>query len=459
VRQQTSGSLSLHAGGTYSSCPAVLNPSRHGAAGVLALLAAMAAGAQQPLTLAEALAEARAANAKLPLPALEVAVANEKRNEARAARWLRVALDGDFVLAPPSGYDPVVTNLGEFRLQAVARQPIYDGGALKAATERAEADVAASGARYRVAVRDIELDVRSRFAELLQAKAEIEARREGIERLRTYRTSLKSRQASGQGVAADVLKTDVRIASEEASVLEAERRQVEARLSLNDLLGRDPTAPLELAPLPAPEAPSASSDEPWKSAPELEAAEAEARSVEAELSIARAEHRPHLFASADVGFWGADTWHAIPPDVRLAYGPNATFWDRIRRDAGYSFSLVFSWPVFDTGGLEARVAQARIGLEQARRRLEIERRSARLQWEQAAAARANLYRQVRILSGAVPDARDSYLEAESRYRGGAASSLEVFDAYAASVDASVRLAETVARYHIARAVEIRWGGP
>jgi outer membrane protein TolC len=76
-----------------------------------------------------------------------------------------------------------------------------------------------------------------------------------------------------------------------------------------------------------------------------------------------------------------------------------------------------------------------------------------------AAGLANLYRQIEVLSRAVPDARDSYLEAESRYRGGAATALEVLDAYATSVDGAVRLAQAVGQYRLARAVQIRWGGP
>ena len=56
-------------------------------------------------------------------------------------------------------------------------------------------------------------------------------------------------------------------------------------------------------------------------------------------------------------------------------------------------------------------------------------------------------------------ARDAYLEAESRYRGGAATSLEVIDAYAASIEATVRLSDAVSRYRISRALAERWGTP
>src|SRR5262249_19078549 len=210
--------------------------------------------------------QALAANARLPIPAFDVSVAREKHNEARAERWLKVAVEGDFIYAPPSGYDPVLTNLGEFRLQAVGRQPVYDGGARKAAVARAEAEIHAAESRYRIAEKDLVLDVVSRYNELLSAREEIAARRAGLAKLERYRSSLKSRQSSGQAVAADLLKTEVRLASEQASVLEAEKRADDARLELNDLMGRDPQSSLEIPPLPVPHtfrpAPAPSADTP-----------------------------------------------------------------------------------------------------------------------------------------------------------------------------------------------------
>ncbi len=416
------------------------------------------AAAQATVTLDDALAEARAANARLPLPAFDVAVAREKRTETRAERWLKVAVEGDFVYAPPSGYDPVVTNLGEFRLQAVGRQPLYDGGARRAAVARADAELDAARRRYRIEEKDLELEVISRYNELLSAREEIAARREGIARLESYRSSLKSRQASGQAVAPDLLRTDVRFASEQASILEAERRADEARLDLNDLMGREPRAPLGIAPLPAPAAAPAEPAAAFEEAPEVSAARAEASAADASLSGARAERRPHLDLSADFGFWGSDTSRLVPLDLKQR-DPHATFFDRIRRDAGYSFTLSLSWPVFDFGAVRARVAQADLALRQARQKVEVARREARLKWAQARSAAETLGKEVDLLSRAGPAARDAFLEAESRYRGGAATSLEVLDAYSSAVDAVVRLSDAAARYRIALAIADRWGSP
>jgi outer membrane protein len=414
----------------------------------VAVGSASPARAQAPVSLEDALREARAANARLPLSALDVSVAHERLSQAFAERWLRVALEGDFLYAPASGYDPVLTNLGDARAQVVARQPLYAGGALKAGVARADANVAAAGDHYRIAIKDLELEVRSRFAELLAARAEVSGRREGIERLSTYRTSLKSRQASGEGIASDLLKTEVRIALEEASIVDAEQREDEARLALNERMGRDPAAALALAPLLPPEAPAAADGAPWEGAQEIDAAEADARSAEAALAIARAERLPHLSLNADLGFWVSDTTHL-----------NADFWDRLWGAKGYSLSLMVAWPLWDRGGLKSRIAEADLGVRSAQARLEAERRDARLAWAQARQALAHLYRQIEILSKAVPDARDSYLQIESRYRGGTASALEVLDAYSAAVDAAVRLNEVTARYRVAQAVARRWSEP
>ncbi len=422
------------------------------------VLAAGAARAADFLTLEDALVQARAANARLPQAAREVEISLQKERESRAERWLKLSVEGDLIYSPPSSYDATVTNVGEDRLQLIARQPVYDGGARRAAVLRAQAGTSAAHARHRRAVKDVELEVRSRFSELAQAESEVEARREGIERLRRYRTSLRSRQASGQGIAADLLKTDVRLASEEAGLVGAERRGQGVRLELNDLMGRDPRAPLELAPLPEPSAPPAAEPEPWRKAPELAEAEASRRSAEFDLHIARAERKPVVLASADAGLWGSDTSHLIPPDLK-ATNPNATFGDRLRRDAGYSLSLNFTWPLWDLGGRRARLVQAELALSQASGEEEVRRREARLEWEQAAAAVAGAYREIQILARALPDARDSYLEAESRYRGGAASSLEVLEAHSASVDAAVRLSEAILRYRLAEALASRWGTP
>ncbi len=425
------------------------------------LLCALALAAQEtPMTLEEALAASRQANVRLPIPALDLSIARERVSEARAERWLKVAVEGVFLYAPANGYDPAITNAGEFRLQAVGRQTLYDGGARRAAIARSEAEVGAAAARYRIAEKDLELEVRSRFSEFLQGEREAAARRDGLDRLARYRTSLESRRASGQGVAADLLKIDVRLATERASLVDALARRDAARLILNDLMGRDPAAALSLIPLAAPSPPGAMAIVPpaLEGAAEVVVAAADARAADADVSAARAERRPHLNLTGDVGFLGSDTSRLVPGDL-LAVNRNANLGDRVRRDAGYSFMLSLAWPVWDFGAIRSRIRQAELRLESARLNVRRQQREVARQRAQARATLESAYEQIRILSEAAPSARDSYLEAESRYRGGAATAFEVLDAYTASVDAAVRLSDAISRYRIAEAVAVRWSEP
>lgn len=431
---------------------------------VRALIPAMLAlAATQPLpqsnsalTLDHAIAVARVANAGLPVAALEVQIGEEARREAEAVRRVQLALTGDFVFAPPNGYDPVLTNGGEERFQLSAGKLLYDGGASAAAIRQADARRGVAAARYRQAVRDVDFEVRVRFAELLAAGREITAQRAGLDRLREYESLLESRQRAGQAVAADILRTRVEITSAEAAVIDAETRQDGARIALNHLMGRDPDTFLTPAPLPPPAPPAGSSPAPWQSVPEIDAAKQAADAASAALEIARAEKKPHLTLLADAGLWGSDTTQFVPTDYAATH-PGATFGDRLRRDLGYSVTLNFYLPLTGFGAIRARIAQAALAVEQAQKNQHATETQAAYEWNLARKVMGRAFRQYQMFSGAEPVARDAFLEAESRYRGGAGSSLEVLDAFSKSVQTAVRAAAAELAYREAEALALRWG--
>jgi outer membrane protein TolC len=67
------------------------------------------------------------------------------------------------------------------------------------------------------------------------------------------------------------------------------------------------------------------------------------------------------------------------------------------------------------------------------------------------------YQRFQLLSGARPIARDAYLEIESRYRGGAANTLEVLDAASAELEAEMAAIQAERAYYEADALARRWG--
>lgn len=397
---------------------------------------------------------ARAANARLPVARLEIEMAQHSAAEVRARQRLRLLVEGDYIYAPPQSYDTALTDTGEERLQLAAERTLLDGGA-----RAAERDLAASGidlatARYQQTERDVELDVRLRFAAILASEAELRSRRAAIRRLQTYTDLLTGRQRAGQPVSADLLRTRVELQTERADLLALKSDLVQQRMSLNVTLGRAPGAPLSLAPLPAPSPPGDLGKAPWRQTPEVEIARQQSRAAAAELKSARAARRPQLSARADTGLWGSDTTNLTPHDL----GAGASFGDRLNRDAGYSFSLNFSWPIDALGAFRERVAAAELGTEQTNKALTVQELDAHLHFAQARHTMATAYRRYRVLSDTQPIARDAYLEIESRYRGGSASALEVLDAATAALNASVQSIQAKHAYYEADALARRWGG-
>jgi len=415
-----------------------------------------AADDASPLHFTEAIALAEKANAELPVAALDVAIANQREREAEAERRLQLVLEGDVIVAPSSGYDPIITNLGEERLQLALTHTLYSGGGLEAAVREAKAGAAVAGARYRQALRDVDLQVRLAFAQSLAAREEIKVRRDGIKRLRGYISLVASRQRSGQAVAADFLRAQVRLASDRSALLDAEGRLEASHRDLNTLMGRAPDTALELAPLPPPEEALAPAADAWDATPEVAAARHSAAAAAAALGVAQSERKPHVVARVDAGLWGSDTQHLIPPDLS-ASDPGANFVDRLQRDAGYSLSVGLTWPLSGWGAIRARIAQAQLALEQSHKNVKAVSTSARLEWSQARGAMRVALAQYRLLSTAEPTSRDGLLEAESRYRGGVGTSLEVIDAFSAALDTSVAAIQSKLAWRTAQALAIRWG--
>lgn len=398
------------------------------------------AAAQTPVTLADALHEAHGANARLPVAALDARIGAAAVREARAALGPRVGLDGDLHGGTPARYAGA-----DGRLQLVADQPLYAGGALRAGVGVARAAADAGQARFRQAEKDVDLEVRIAFAQLLQLDTVIAVRREGVSRLESYLAVVEARRAAGEGVGGDLLRTRVELGLATADLADATRQRDQARLVLNDLMGRDPDGPLTPAPLPNAEAPPDSIPEGWAGVPEVRQAEAQQAMARSVVALIAADRRLHVDLSLNAG-------------TQPAFG---SFGNGINNGQGQGaeFLLSFSWPLLDAGGFGARRDAARLGLEQADAGALAVQRQVRLAWSAARVELEARYMEVQTRSRTAQAALDSYLLSESLYRGGGTTALDVLDAYATWISASEATAAAVFAYRVATAQLERWGAP
>jgi outer membrane protein TolC len=397
-----------------------------------------AADTVAPTTLDDALREARAANALLPVAGSALQGALARAQQARGGLYPRLSLDGDVHGGVPQSY---ASSDALFRV--LAQAPLYEGGALRAAVARSDAEAAALRAGYRAAVRDVDYAVRVAYVGAVLAEEALALRRRGIERLEAYLSVVQSRAAAGQGVAADLLRTRQRLATAAADTATIHRNLDETRMELNDLMGRAPGAALALAPLPEPAPPPDTTGQPWLATPDVAQAQAQVLAASADARAARAGRKPSLSLEADAG-------------VQPVLGSDVSPYN-VGRGWGAQILVAFSLPVWDAGLYRGRVAEATAALDQARQQETVAQRGARLNWSRAALDLADLYREYQARRQAVGVAQDAYLLAASLYRGGQGTALEVLDAYDAWTASDQSLLDARYGYRVALATLIRWG--
>lgn len=442
-------------------------------AAVLTLTATFIVGpapgaAQSPdtatLTLRQALAEAHKANAQLPAARLALQGAVARRRQARGQLYPVLSLDGDV-----HGGAPTKFASGDALLAVFARAPLYEGGELRAGVARSDAEAQSLEAGYRMAVRDVDYAVRVGYGRMLRADSTLSFRRRALARLEVYLSVVEARQASGQGVGADVLRTRQRVAAARADLAAVTRDLDEVRMELNDLLGRVPEAPLRLAPLPEPGEGSGAgraegvsgarppalagralrvdtTGQPWQATPDVAQAAAQIRAAQADVQAAKAGRKPHVGLEIDAGT--EPVLGSFDAPLNNGRGPLGT-------EAVLSFTL----PFWDHGIHRGRMEEAGAALDQARQQETVVQRAVRLAWTRAAADVANLSGELQARNDAAGVARDAYLQAESLYRGGQGSALDVLDAYDAWIGAGQDRLDVIYAWRVARAELQRWGNP
>ncbi len=408
---------------------------------LILLAVATTASAQTSLTLDDALREARTHNAGLAVAAFDTSFADAGVQSAGGRRWPSLSLDGHVHGGTPPEYAS-----GDARLQLVGEMPLYDGGALRAELGRARADRSASLLRYRMAQRDVDLDVRVWFAQAIELEEEIALRLKGMDRLRRYVDLIGARRESGEPVAGDLLKAQVQRDQQAAEIEETRRQHAAVLLQLKDILGREPDDDVVLSPLPAPTPPGPGATDPWETVPDVRAADASQQSATAAVDVARAGRRPHLDLSANVG---TEPILGSSFDAPLNTG----------QGEGAEVILMMSWPLWDRGVYRGELLQAQVAAEQASHEAQATRRAAKLEWYQARADLTHLFEVVRLRQQIVPTAEDAYLQTESQYRGGDATALEVLDAFLEWLQSSLDASRATLDYRNAEARERRWGTP
>lgn len=392
---------------------------------------------------------ARSTNARLPVALLRTQMAAEAVVLSESRRGPRVSLRGSLPYTPPgAGYGPG-NSAGEDSLQLAARLPVYEGGALHGQIEADRQRLQAAQEGYRIDELDLDAEVRSRFSEVLRYLSEVTSLTQGLGRLGTYLIIVKARKASGRGTESDLLRTQVRIDEEQSHLDTARRGRDAANLELNDLLGRTLDQPVLLAALHEPRQLPDSTSADFKTLPDLISANAKEEAAHWQLDVARSSYRPHFSLFANTGL--------IDPGIGFP-GPNPPLSQRVRDDFGVAVGVELSWDIWSFGAIHAQVQQAELASQQAAASAVVVRRKANLDYSRARLDLQYWFRELQTRNHQIPLARGAYVTAESLYRGGSSTAINVLDSFTALIGSEINRAEAIYQYRLSEARLLRWSG-
>lgn len=303
------------------------------------------------LSLAEAISLAQRDNPGLAQSAAQAAAADARLAQAKAGRLPSLTLTGE------AGQG--TTDLGGFfgfgradvspRAAALElRQPLYAGGALSAAIERArhsrEAAIAqAGGVKARLAAQAAEA-----YVGVLSAREVLALNQAQVRQMGEIADQAMLRFKAGETPRTDLAQAQARLAEARAGLVQASSDAARSRARFISVVGVEPDN-LE-TPIAPPQVP-ASLDEAlaraFQTSPALVAAQAQARAAEAGLRYAQAERLPSLAVTATAS------------SVRDQFFPGY-------QADGVTVAAQGRWTLFAGGLINARIAEAQSGAVGAR---------------------------------------------------------------------------------------------
>lgn len=366
------------------------------------------------------------------------------REEADRSARPQVRAEGKALAAPYSGslgYDPAITDGGQYSAQLGVQGLLFDGGARGLKARQLDTDVERLKIDERRTAREVRLGVAAAFYDLLQSLEESGLQRERIEGLSQY-LDLVNRLYHGGGVNyTDVLKTQVSLENARLLLEKEVQAGAAAKLSLAEAMGAPGDTAFSIAAPAEPFDSAAAESLLARSAVDsvrsldLQAARLNIERSLFSVDIARSERMPSVSLTGDVGLLTSGDNLKLPSGERAAV-------------FGYSVGVTVENLLFDWGATGLRIEQQQLETEGLRLAYERERQTLSASLERLRGQIRSTMRQLRSIRRTLAIAEDNFALTKAQYAGGGTSALEVLSAEQLLADS--RLAAVQSRADLRR---------
>jgi outer membrane protein len=401
-----------------------------------------------PLTLQDALAQARTLSQLFRSALTTSELAEEDRKQARAALLPSLGGFGQYIHTEdngtPSGvfvandgpnvYTTWLTVHGD--VFSPGKWAEYRTAAAAAAVARAKADIAARG---------LVATVVQNYYTLVAAVRKTASAQQSLREAQQFVDITERQENAGEVAHSDVVKAQIQLAQRKRDAQEAELAAMKARLGLSVLVYPDFRESYtvvddlqQLAPLPPIEGVRSVAT---ANSPDVRSAEASVLQETSGIGVARGGVLPSL---------SFDYFYGINANQFAISGPVTDAGNRVRL-LGSSFQAQLTVPLWTWGAAQSKLRQAQLRLQQAKTDLTFAQR-------QLLANVSTFYREAQVARDQVDTLRTSLdLATESlrltvlRYQAGEVSVLEVVDAQTTLSQARNAYDDGLVRYRVALA--------
>ncbi len=335
----------------------------------------------------------------------------------------------DFALPALNTPDP----LQNLQTRVGAQQNVWDFGRTRQRVQAARIGVELADLGHEEHLRQTLLAVVESYYGVSLAHESVAAAQAALQSADALIQQSRARVDSGLAVEADLLRSQVYLATARQQEIQARGQEDLARAALNRLMG-DPldhpfgeTVPLVVVSEPAPTEASLVATL-RKQRPDYQRLEAEVRQAELDVRGRKTQFLPTLSAFA--------TWEADNPSVTEAGGSN------------WVAGLSLRWNIYAGGGDSAQLKAARYRFEQKQLQLTAMESAMALEVHQAVVQRQSADRQVAAMQAAEEQSTESLRILRNRYEAGLATMTDLLSAETARSAARSALAEAIYRQRL-----------
>ncbi|MFZ1081363.1 MAG: TolC family protein [Candidatus Kryptoniota bacterium] len=355
---------------------------------------------------------------------LEESAATYANDAIRKSYYPQIGINSQLIVAPSWGYDPAVTNGGQFGAQLSTSYILYNGGLKSLEMEKGNLGVQQGTAGLKKLQGDVLYNIAVAYTFAVKEKRELAVLDENVELLKDYFTLVTQLHAGGQASENDVLKTSVRLNN---AVIEASAKEASYRNALLDLSTGAGIPQVEVTGVDT-SITSSDIDTSFHASKniDLASAELEKQNADFDAEISQTQSMPAISLSADAG--------ALTSIPNLQRGLGNVF--------GASFGVSFTLPLIPYGYFDSQFKAAQLKAESVSEQTTFLRMSLESEFAQARNDYVQAKQQLNSLIANLSTAHQDLFLSKAKYAGGSGSSIEVLDAIQSINDTKLSIEET-----------------